>query len=85
MTLKNKTGSEVVRGLQETFDKSGRKCRKLCSDHGKEFINKVCERFYKKHQIEKISLSQSRGKTKSFPHKFDFKIFVRQILMRNHR
>ena len=48
--LKNKTGKEVVNGLKKIFSQ-GRKCKKLSSDRGSEFVNQTVKNYLKKENI----------------------------------
>ena len=48
--LKNKTATEVVNTLIQILHK-GRQCNKIRSDNGKEFNNKIMNRFLKNEGI----------------------------------
>lgn len=53
--LKNKTGIEVTRAMNAVFDKSGRICKNLHCDNGKEFYNKHFAELMKKYNINQYS------------------------------
>ena len=48
--LKNKTASEVVKGFKSIFNK-GRKCKKLRTDKGSEFVSKITQAYLKSQDI----------------------------------
>ena len=48
--LKNKTGKEIITCLKEIFKE--RKCLKLWTDHGSEFMNKEVQSFLKSENVE---------------------------------
>lgn len=45
-SLKNKNGKEVVKGFQQILHK-GRKCKKLRTDKGSEFTNRLLQQYIK--------------------------------------
>lgn len=49
--LKRKTGSEVSAAFKKIFNKSGRKPLNLETDKGKEFLNKVFQKFLKENDV----------------------------------
>ena|SRR5437868_957499 len=55
--LKNKTGQEVVRGLDLIIKESGRKPQKLCTDMGKEYLNKDVKQFLFNKKIIQYSVA----------------------------
>ncbi|XP_071129909.1 uncharacterized protein [Mytilus edulis] len=85
--LKNKTGKEVVAGLKRIFHK-GRKCRKLRSDKGTEFVNHIVKSYLKKENIYFFTTQNSQTKAnycerviKTIKNKM-YRIFTKN---RNHR
>jgi uncharacterized protein Yka (UPF0111/DUF47 family) len=59
--LKNKTGKDVVKALQNILTKE-RKCKKLRSDVGKEFNNNTMKPFSKQENIYYLSTLSSDTK-----------------------
>jgi transposase InsO family protein len=56
--LKSKSGQEVVRGFREIFKSSvGRKPQKVCTDMGKEYLNKELQQFFNTNNIIHYSLA----------------------------
>ena len=49
-SLKTKTGKEVTAALESIFDE-GRQPRKLRTDHGTEFTNKIAQKMFKERKI----------------------------------
>jgi len=54
--LKRKTGLEVVRGFKQIL-KSGRKPKKICTDMGKEYLNREVQQFLTQQGIIHYSLA----------------------------
>jgi len=59
--LKNKTGKDVVTGLKNIFNK-GRKCKKIRSDKGSEFVNHVVKTYLKNEDIYFFTTQNSQTK-----------------------
>lgn len=59
--LKNKTAQEVINGFKHIF-KQGRKCKKLRTDKGSEFISKITRSYLKKEGIYFFTTQNSNTK-----------------------
>ena len=53
--LKSKTGTEITESFEKIFKDSGRICKKLWVDKGKEFHNKLLKKLLDQHNIELYS------------------------------
>lgn len=52
VSLKNKTATCVISGFNQIFSSTPRRCHRLISDAGGEFVNKTFLSFLKRHGIE---------------------------------
>lgn len=53
--IKNKSGPEVTRAMEDIFKESGRSCKNLNTDQGTEFYNVHFKNLMKKHKVNHYS------------------------------
>jgi len=58
--LKSKSGKEVADTLQQHFEVTGRTCKLLQADHGREFTARVVQQLLRKHKVSFRTL-ENRG------------------------